>query len=845
MPPASVSPLALQTDGFLSAPVRRWGSAALLAAAGAAMVAVAMRDVSAIRAVTWSVRPGRLLAASALEASLVVGSVALWGRALSRFADTGGVRVHVPLGALLRVWVRTTLAKYIPGSIWPLVTTATQASRLGVAPVALSAAFVLHGAFTVLGALAVAGLLGGWGPLAAAAAVAVGGLAHPAVLNRVLALGGGLARRDVPHWTGGWADGATLVALHAAVWAGYGLAFALFASALVPVGLADVPRLVGAHALSFVAGFAAVFAPGGVGVREAALVGLLVPVWPASVGLVVAAASRVWLMATEALVGVVALGAVGRLETRPSEARLPEASPASAPAPAAARGGPAATRGNVAEPLLDSANALGRIAEACRAARQSVRIAQLAFDVDCRSAARDDGTDERLVDALAGAAAAGADVRVVLNGSILMNTVPALRAHFAAAGAAVDVRGVSDFPNLLHAKLVLVDDAEAFLVGSPFVNGYWDDGAHRPLDPRRPEDDLAGRPIHDLSVRVTGPAVADLAAWFDAVWDAASDRGPARAAPRAPIETLPEHRGTGDTAVRVLRTRPPRLLGATDPGRTEILDAYVDAIRGARSLVYLENQYFSSRPVRAALVDALAANPELEVILVLNQNPDITAYRGWQNRRLAEAGLLGHPRVGVFSLWATARGLAPPHRPEVTQLFIHSKVAVIDDAWATVGTANLDGVSLDSYGDDFSLGLLRRLFRPVRNMDLNLAFLPGADGRSETAADLRKTLWARHLGVAPDGLGERPDGGWLPLWRARADAHARALAAGRVPDGHVLAFASSPRPRTQLAALGIDVDGLDLRFDPSWVEVLFSPGWLVKTIPEPVRTRFARRRPDA
>ncbi len=61
----------------------------------------------------------------------------------------------------------------------------------------------------------------------------------------------------------------------------------------------------------------------------------------------------------------------------------------------------------------------------------------------------------------------------------------------------------------------------------------------------------------------------------------------------------------------------------------------------------------------------------------------------------------------------------------------------------------------------------------------------------------------------------------------------------------MLPFASSPRPRTQLAELGIDVAGLDLRFDPSWVEVLFSPGWLVKTIPEPIRKRFARRRSDA
>ena len=47
--------------------------------------------------------------------------------------------------------------------------------------------------------------------------------------------------------------------------------------------------------------------------------------------------------------------------------------------------------------------------------------------------------------------------------------------------------------------------------------------------------------------------------------------------------------------------------------------------------------------------------------MVLNQNPDVTAYRRWQNARLAESGLLAHPRVGVFALWS-ARGAAD-HAP--------------------------------------------------------------------------------------------------------------------------------------------------------------------------------------
>jgi phosphatidylserine/phosphatidylglycerophosphate/cardiolipin synthase-like enzyme len=201
--------------------------------------------------------------------------------------------------------------------------------------------------------------------------------------------------------------------------------------------------------------------------------------------------------------------------------------------------------------------------------------------------------------------------------------------------------------------------------------------------------------------------------------------------------------------------------------------------------------------------------------------------------------------VGVFSLWAAAPSPGPG-RVELTQLFIHSKAAVADDRWATLGTANLDGLSLDAYGDDFSAWPGRRLFRRVRDFDLNLVLLDGVEGAPAcgAAGALRRRLWSEHLGVAAGELAERPRGGWLPLWRAAAAANAACLARGEVPRGRVLPYTPAPRPRSQLRALGIDVDeaGIDLRFDPGWVEVLFSPGWVAKLVPEPSRKRFSRRR---
>ena len=499
--------------------------------------------------------------------------------------------------------------------------------------------------------------------------------------------------------------------------------------------------------------------------------------------------------------------------------------------------------------LVDNAEAYDSLVSAIRGARRSVWIAQLALDADCVAYAHLADDDAARDDSPAGVVLARVlleatttprplDVRVLLNTSLLLDTAKPLRRFLAAAGAdpaRFRVRGISRFPQLLHAKVVVVDGAEAFLVGSPFANGYWDDSHHRPTDARRPPRELGGRPLHDLSVRVTGPAASDLATLYAELWNEAAvavegDDERLRATRAAPDET----RSPG--AIRVVRTLPRRVLPALPDGATEVLDACLEGISRARSLIYVEHQYLSARPVVAALAAALERSSALEVVIVLNQNPDITAYRAWQNARLAEHRLLGHPRVGVFALWSADCSAERPGVTAVNQLFVHSKVLTVDDEWATVGSANLDGVSLHSYGDDFDRPLARRIFRDVRNFDVNLVVDDGErdDGAAgDSVADLRVRLWTEHLALPAGELRRRPAGGWLPLWRECAARNVAALSsppprAGRVMRGFVLPYSTRPTPRRQLADVGVRADApwLDVRFDPGWLEVHFSPNWV-------------------
>ena len=464
--------------------------------------------------------------------------------------------------------------------------------------------------------------------------------------------------------------------------------------------------------------------------------------------------------------------------------------------------------------LIDNAAAYDRLMRAIDSARRSIWITQLAFDADCQ-AYGSAGRARTIAEALVAAAERGpVEVRIVLNETFLLDTARPLRRFFTrrlgpTLPGRIEVRGVSSFPRLLHAKLVIVDGQEAFLLGSPFVNGYWDDERHAPVDARRPLRELGGRPLHDLSMRLIGPPVADLARLFVEFWT-----------PDAPAE--PEASSTG--AVRVVSTSPRRVLRSRPAGATGILDALLEGLARARRLIYIEHQYLSSRPIVAALSAALRRERDLEIIAVLNENADVTAYRRWQNARLEESGLMAHPRVGLFALWSAARG---PERTQLNQVFVHSKVVAVDDVWATAGSANLDGVSLHSYGDDFT-GVGRRVFRHTRNFDVNVVI----EGAAVT--QLRSLLWSEHLGDLAPALTEPPAAGWLPRWRARAAANLAALNAagsedsGPVMRGFALPYSVESTPARQLADLGVRVDRrhLDVRFDPGWLEVHFSPNWV-------------------
>jgi hypothetical protein len=178
--------------------------------------------------------------------------------------------------------------------------------------------------------------------------------------------------------------------------------------------------------------------------------------------------------------------------------------------------------------LIDNSAAYGRILDSIGKASRSVWITQLAIDTDCIAYGMPASPDANVAEAiLAAADHRGVEVRILMNQTLLLDTVKPLRKWLSDRKArSVQVRGMRRFPQLLHAKMIIVDDTELFLVGSPFVNGYCDDPRHIPADSRRTLRELGGRPLHDVSAWITGPAVAESVELYEDWWKAAATESP-------------------------------------------------------------------------------------------------------------------------------------------------------------------------------------------------------------------------------------------------------------------------------------------------------------------------------
>jgi len=276
-----------------------------------------------------------------------------------------------------------------------------------------------------------------------------------------------------------------------------------------------------------------------------------------------------------------------------------------------------------------------------------------------------------------------------------------------------------------HQKIVVIDDSLAFCGGIDMTQNRWDTRAHRDHEPTRksPSGQDHG-PWHDSTSAFDGAAARVIGDLARHRWKCATgeELSPCPTGHDCWPEGLtPDFR---DTRIAVMRTLPTH---DDDPGCHEIEAAYLDMIASARNVIYAESQYFASRRIGAAIAQRLTEENGPEVVIV---NP--RAAEGWlepivmdtARARLVEA-LRRIDTHGRFRLYH-------PVTAAEAEIYVHSKIMIVDDTCLRVGSSNFNNRSM----------------RVDTECDVVLADGNAAERDRITA--LRNDLVAEHLGVTPD-----------------------------------------------------------------------------------------------
>ena len=261
-----------------------------------------------LRRHTWTLRPLPALLSVPLAAGWFLLRVRLWQSILERFGYPLAYR------RAYRTWLLSELSRYLPGTVWHVLSRSHLSSRQGVPPPVALTGITLELALVALSAVAFfplravghGRLLEGLAAWAVAAALLLVVFAHPrAVLALVNAALRRMSRPTIPARLR-YRDLFGMLALCAAMWVCLCLGFAAFAYAIAPPAGRSAVAVAASFPAAWFVGLIAIAAPGGLGVREGVLAALLSGVLPGGMAVVVALGARVWLTGVELLCAAVA-----------------------------------------------------------------------------------------------------------------------------------------------------------------------------------------------------------------------------------------------------------------------------------------------------------------------------------------------------------------------------------------------------------------------------------------------------------------------------------------------------------------------------------------------------------
>jgi phosphatidylserine/phosphatidylglycerophosphate/cardiolipin synthase-like enzyme len=331
-------------------------------------------------------------------------------------------------------------------------------------------------------------------------------------------------------------------------------------------------------------------------------------------------------------------------------------------------------------------------------------------------------------------------------------------------------------PNPLcqHQKSWLIDAGEptevAFVGGINLERASVVPAGHPPRDTGN---------IHDVYVELQGPSATDVHHNFVQRWNEASERDREDGVwpNRETAQELPfpdtVSPAVGDVPVQISRTVRPGIYrngiatpgGAPFPidrGERSALEQYLAAIDAAQRTIYIEDQVIGSPQIVARLDTALQRGIDVVFLVPVQGHPEFVAARKDARFKPYFEHLHALGRFDHFTLAGISSNLGEGAYHDV---YVHAKIMLVDDTWATIGSTN---IADRSFNDD---------------TELNASFW-----HEETVRALRRDLLQEHLGVDTGGLDDRSA---MALYREVTRKNADRRSRGAPLEG--LAFAIDPQ----------------------------------------------------
>ena len=352
--------------------------------------------------------------------------------------------------------------------------------------------------------------------------------------------------------------------------------------------------------------------------------------------------------------------------------------------------------GNAITPLVDGGTAFDRISSTIESATSSVWVC-VAFLEPEATFPQGRGT---FFDLLDGATSRGLDVRVLFwhpegpsadaEDTLCADaeTTQMLSIRDTRWQARWDAVGM----NCQHQKVWIIDagtqNETAFVGGINITQGSMANSTHE--EPTFGERNERYSNIHDVHCQIQGPITSDVHQNFVMRWNHASEQDKEYGRwPKTGTENLPEVGSraaeAGSVKAQITRSILPGLYSDLPEGENSVRQQYLEAFEAAQEYIYVENQIFLSRACLDVIHGTLERGVPVLALVPADPMPELSAARSHPGIAAAYEALAKCGEYPNFCLAAPAALRTWGYE----EIYVHSKTAIIDDAWATIGSTNL------------------------------------------------------------------------------------------------------------------------------------------------------------